>query len=31
MECGMAIGYIDDDTKFTRMEREPRGTVAYVD
>ena len=31
MECGMAVGYIDDETKFARMEREPRGTVAYVD
>lgn len=31
MECGMAIGYVDDETKFARMEREPRGTVAYVD
>ena len=31
MECGMAIGYTDDATKFARMEREPRGTVAYVD
>jgi FMN reductase [NAD(P)H] len=31
MECGMAIGYTDDPAKFTRMEREPRGTVAYID
>jgi FMN reductase [NAD(P)H] len=31
MECGCALGYIDDDTKFSRMEREPRGTVGYVD
>jgi FMN reductase [NAD(P)H] len=31
MECGMAIGYTDDETKFARMEREPKGTVAYVD
>ena len=31
MECGMALGYTDDETKFARMEREPRGTVAYVD
>ena len=31
MECGLAIGYIDDETKFTRMERAPKGTVAYVD
>jgi FMN reductase [NAD(P)H] len=31
MECGIALGYIDDPTKFARMEREPRGTVAYLD
>ena len=31
MECGMALGYTDDETKFARMEREPRGTVAYID
>jgi FMN reductase [NAD(P)H] len=31
MECGLAIGYVDDETKFARMEREPRGTVAYID
>jgi FMN reductase [NAD(P)H] len=31
MECGLAIGYIDDETKFARMEREPRGTVKYID
>jgi nitroreductase len=31
MECGLAIGYIDDPTMFARMEREPRGTVAYLD
>jgi nitroreductase len=31
MECGLAIGYIDDETKFARMERDPRGTVVYVD
>jgi FMN reductase [NAD(P)H] len=31
MECGMALGYTDDETKFARMEREPRGTVKYID
>jgi FMN reductase [NAD(P)H] len=31
MECGIAIGHIDDETKFARMEREPRGTVTYID
>ena len=31
MECGLAIGYIDDETKFARMDREPRGTVKYID
>ena len=31
MECGMALGYTDDDTKFGRMEREQRGTVTYLD
>jgi FMN reductase [NAD(P)H] len=31
MECGMAIGYVDDETKFARMEREPRGTVNFLD
>ncbi len=31
MECGIAIGYTDDETKFARMEREPRGVVAYID
>jgi nitroreductase len=31
MECGIALGYIDDETKFARVEREPRGTVAYID
>jgi FMN reductase [NAD(P)H] len=31
MECGIALGYTDDETKFARMEREPRGTVAYID
>jgi nitroreductase len=31
MECGLAIGYIDDETNSARMEREPRGTVAFID
>jgi FMN reductase [NAD(P)H] len=31
MECGMVFGYVDDETKFARMVREPRGTVTYVD
>ena len=31
MQCGIVFGYVDDETKFARMEREPRGTVAYVD
>ncbi len=31
MECGLVIGYIDDEKKFARMEREPRGTVTYID
>lgn len=31
MECGLVFGYIDDETKFARMEREPRGTVTYID
>lgn len=30
MECGLAIGYTDDATKFARMEREPRGTIAFI-
>jgi FMN reductase [NAD(P)H] len=31
MECGLAVGYTDDPTKFCAPEREPRGTVAYRD
>ncbi len=31
MECGLVFGYTDDEKKFARMEREPRGTVVYVD
>lgn len=31
MECGLAVGYIDDETKYARMEREPRGKVSYFD
>ncbi len=31
VECGLAIGYTDDETRFSRMEREPRGTVAFID
>jgi nitroreductase len=31
MECGIAIGHIADETKFARMEREPRGTVKCID
>jgi nitroreductase len=30
MECGVAIGYTDDEDKFRRMERVPRGTVVYI-
>lgn len=30
MECGIVFGYTDDETKFARMEREPRGTVTHV-
>jgi nitroreductase len=31
MECGLVFGYTDDENKYARMEREPRGTVVYVD
>jgi FMN reductase [NAD(P)H] len=31
MECGMAFGYTDDEDKFRRMAREPRGTVVRID
>jgi nitroreductase len=31
MECGIVFGHIDDANKYTRMEREPRGTVTYID
>ena len=30
MECGLVFGYTDDDKKFARQEREPRGTVTYI-
>jgi nitroreductase len=30
MECGIVFGYTDDPNKFSRMEREPRGTVNYI-
>ena len=31
MQCGLVIGYTDDEKRFARMEREPRGTVVFVD
>jgi FMN reductase [NAD(P)H] len=31
MECGLVFGYIDDEKKYARLEREPRGTITYVD
>jgi FMN reductase [NAD(P)H] len=31
MHCGAVVGYTADETKFARGEREPRGTVLYVD
>jgi len=31
MECGLVFGYTDDEKKFARMERAPRGTVTYID
>jgi nitroreductase len=30
MECGVAVGFTDDEDKFRRMERVPRGTVVYI-
>jgi nitroreductase len=30
MECGAAIGYTDDEERFRRMERVPRGNVVYI-
>jgi hypothetical protein len=30
MECGLALGYTDDEDKFRRMERVPRGNVIYI-
>ena len=30
MECGLALGYTDDEDKFRRMERVPRGSVIYI-
>ncbi|MCL5735089.1 MAG: nitroreductase family protein [Actinobacteria bacterium] len=31
MQCGIIVGYTDDEDKFRRMEREKRGTVTYID
>jgi len=31
VQCAVVFGYIDDETKFRASEREPKGTVNYVD